>query len=487
MKRLIILIFGLVASVSWGKPASNLGADMDMLKFEEFVKLSAADREDYLETIRQFVLKSERAQKVSLDDEAARASLWAILSIGQAMAAVGDDCIYAGYISTLGANGRCSPPAARSWNYNGQSRSFCSGGGTLCNPLIYGFGADGNGICTTHRTAPTNDCDDKYRKIPNYGGAEIAKQLSDAGLKDEFDKQNEKVKKYCNSSASSSQKELCKYTAYRNGYLRKKLQEAEKAKPPKKEAEKPKPTGGAEGAKPDAAKPETAKPETAKPDGNAPMPLPPLPGQQKPSDSPQAPGPSAPAAPASAPPASSPPANKPADKPAAKPAEAKKPEAPKDGCIRSKADFEALRDKFPPELRNIDKGNAPVCVVMPPQRSLGMDWDVPGAVEIQMEGDRLRVGTYISPPSISGRKIIKKDSYAKEICLKPPGLHLKFTDATEKDVELKSNGINFFDEQKPQDPPTLFKYDDSSKCAKIKQQVNTDAAGSPGRVEKGNK
>lgn len=144
-----------------------------------------------------------------------------------AQARAGDSCIYAGYVSTRNSRGYCSLP--------GQATRGCSGGGILCNPLVYGFGADGGGICTNNRVYATTDCERKYNAIPGYGSAKVAEQIRAKGLGKELEEQKKKLSGSC--SRMTNQTGLCRTVTEKT----KAVAESDRKETPKAEAAKPLP------------------------------------------------------------------------------------------------------------------------------------------------------------------------------------------------------------------------------------------------------
>lgn len=472
--RNTILFIATVLAAGMSGAQTKTPAAPPTLTYEEFRRLGPEDRASYLEDMQRFVLQMERVQDVKF--EARAGDLWKIVFGDDAFAAAGASCVYAGYLSTTDSRGYCTAPAARSWSYGGQSRSLCSGAGqTLCNPMMYGFGPGGNGICTTSRSNPTLDCDSKYRKIPNYGGAEISKQLASAGLDKEFNAQAEKLTQHC-STPGVRQQSLCKYLSDRSTYMKRKLEAEQKRKDAeekrkkdqdaaiKKAADAKAATAGAENPPRPPAPIPAADPKKADPAPAVAAPANPPPAAPS---SPPASAPAAPAAPVTAP-AAPPKANEPPAGGQAKAAEASKPKAPADGCIRKKEDFEAMKDKLPKQLHGLSSGKT-ACVIMAPQDTPVGKMDIPGAVEMKLDGDALKVGTFIKMPTLAFRPNISAESWATEICVKSGYLQLKFTDGDVRKVYVRSNGLSFPNPDKPSDPPTQFHY--ASDCGKVKSQL----------------
>lgn len=334
------------------------------LSYEEFTRLSLKDRAAYVQDMQKVLLQMEAEQNPS-------ASLWQKLLGAEAWAAAGGSCIFAGYISTYNSQGVCQAPASRDWsvpNASGQvvQKNLCSGQ-TLCNPMIYGFGPDGNGICTASTMYPTLDCDKKYRAIKNYGGAQIAQQLANANLKSDFNNQSQQISNYCGSS--NQQSSICQYYSSRTSYLKAKVASAKS-----KEVVTPTSTIPAE----------IAKPEPSLSPSPSPSPAPSL----------------------------SPSASLPAEKAVAKEETDKKEKKEKkpsaDGCIHTKTDYEAYKSKLSEGLQKLEAG--PVYFGL-------SNMFVMGALQLRLVNDRLKMSFNVWPPrSFSDGKVIVTEKYISKAC-----------------------------------------------------------------------
>lgn len=402
---LVVTCFFSLTSPAFAQKAS---ADLQMISFEEFKKLNADERKSYIKDLQKLAVEMENQQKNF--EGPPEVYLWQQILGAAAQAAAGDACIFAGYMSTRNAQDICTRPATKTWPVEGAQKSLCSGARqTLCNPMMYGFGPDGNGICTTSRSRPTVDCDKKFRAIPNYGGADIAKQLVSGGLAKDFDAQATQLSSYCSSAAAESQKSLCTYFKERNAFLKAKLKKAggTPATPaaPAKKANK----AADVTKKPDPAPVET--PPAAAPPAAAPKPRKAKAAPKATASASTSGGSDSPVAPAVKedpipdPPETVPP-NKPAEKPAPAP-EVKKSSTPAN-CIANGSDIEEKRAKLPAMLQNLK--DKPIFMNLTGAKS----WVATASMSMRLTDEgRIKIGTYVKAPG----SLICQEKYAKLICL----------------------------------------------------------------------
>lgn len=411
----------------------NSWADFKSLSLDHLQKLSRARQNQYFDEWRNILLQMEKRQAA----DARSTSLFLRMILEEAYAAPGDTCNYAGYLSTRNASDRCTKPAPREWPFvstTGRSitQSFCTGSGqTLCNPLVFGFGPDGTGICTTSRSYPTQDCDRQYRAIPNYGGAEIASQLKGLGLAEAFQDEAQKMADYC-VTPQATQKKLCEYNTNRRTYLSNKLGVA-----PPKVATPPLDAGGV-----DAGSSSDPRPQGGTDSG---------PTANTRSGTPTAAPETAPA--------------KPAEKAAPKADD--KPKLSTDGCIRHRADFEALRDKLDPRLRSIDKHP----LYLGAKTSL-----VTAALQLRFVGDRIKIASYVWPPTSLGYKIMISDSYINRICLNGNTIEI-FAEGQSKPTTAAITGTGADVKTAISDKSVSFSFTDARQFQSIANEVQAAQGG----------
>lgn len=411
----------------------NSWADFKSLSLQDLQKLSRDRQNQYFDEWRNILLQMEKRQPAN----ARSTSLFLRMILDEAYAAPGDTCNYAGYLSTRNAADVCSKPAPREWPFvstTGRSitQSFCTGSGqTLCNPLVFGFGPDGSGICTTSRSYPTQDCDRQYRAIPNYGGAEIASQLKGLGLAEAFQDEAQKMADYC-ATPQATQKNLCKYNTNRRTYLSNIMGVA-----PPKVTTPPVDSGGG-----DAGSSSVPKPQGGTDSGSA---------TNTRAGSP-------PSAPETAP-------AKPAEK--AIPKAEEKPKLSTDGCIRNRADFEAMRDKLEPRLRSIDKQP----LYLGAKTSL-----VTAALQLRFVGDRIKIASYVWPPTSFGYKIMISDSYINRICLNGNAIEI-FAEGQSKPTTATITGTGADIKTAVSDKSVSFSFTDARNFQSIANEVQAAQGG----------
>ena len=225
MKAVVGLCCALMASAM----AFAEDKKFETLTYLQFEQLDPADRGDYLESLRLAAVEMESENEIQ-----AYGIILKIL-IHPAYAAAGDSCIYAGYISQRTAQNICEVPVAytqKTWTYSVGGRTMtqklCTNSGqVLCNPLLYGFGNDGSGLCTSSKSRPTADCEAKYQAIPNYKASHVADQLVSNKMSADFDSHARNLNSYCSGSESNSQTNMCSSLSRKSSYMKAKLQASE--------------------------------------------------------------------------------------------------------------------------------------------------------------------------------------------------------------------------------------------------------------------
>jgi hypothetical protein len=439
----------MLSFLSWGVLSQAETKQVQLLTFHEFKGLASADRSAYLESLRAMALKAERSGgKVTVSEYSGspRLDVWTLL-LAQANAAQGDSCIYAGYISTRDSRNNCVRPASAS--------GHC-GSGTLCNPMLYGFGANGQGgICTSDRSYPTRDCESKYQALPDYKASKVADQIVSRGSQADFNRQSAALTAYCSSAASSEQKNMCKSLTAKASFMRAKVVAAEQRKKAADQAAAAKPvTPVAPVQEAPAAKPPVTSPVATAPPASAPAAVTPqapaaAPRAQDtaPAQSPVAAGPSAPAA-QPAPAASARPQAA-ADQPAAPTA----PVRPADGCFRNVSEYMTLEKELPESFRGLHASRSAGTFIAGDTSFLGGFASCNAAMHLRLVDGKFKLRSHVVP-SMRVAPFESDDNVVK-ICVQRGGKMVFHLAKTTSEVEVSGNSVTVTDTANRGYPLTL--------------------------------
>lgn len=470
------------------------------LSFAEFGALAETDQVDYLETLRRVALAAEGGSSAAAATNL-RELFWQA-SVPFAAAAPGGFCAYAGYVSKFNARDLCVPPAAatKSWTVvtpagKTVSQRLCTGSGqTLCNPMLYGFGTYNSstgsysGICTTSRTRPTTDCEQKYQSLPNYPAATIAKQLVAGGYTSEFNSMNSELSDYCTGEGKTRQRDVCRTMTRKTTYMKEKIRLAGKSTPTvAKPAVVPpsRPLGNSErnARIPPSASVPTPAPRAVEPGGSVPLPSPrpatarpkptttttsnvPLP-TPRPEDEPAPVEPTVPATRA------------PEDVGVIGPASAKGAAAT-DNCIRNTDDLATLKAKLPEKMRKL------------PVRFTVDDMVKTAALQIRSVDKRLKLEGHVWEgyvPFANTEKIYMDDGYIDRICFdsKTPGaLKIVLDNGEEREIVVQKDKMTLLEQTSngSKTEKATFRIADEAGYKKIVSKINAGAAAKPGVVKK---
>ena len=451
--RTLSVLFIMLSFLSWGVLSQAETKQVQLLTFHEFKGLASADRGAYLESLRAMALKAERSGGKMVAQElsgSARLDLWTIL-FAQANAAQGDSCIYAGYMSTRDNRNNCVRPASAS--------GHCGSGGTLCNPMLYGYGANGQGgICTSERSYPTRDCESKYQALPDYKASKVADQIVSRGSQADFNRQSEALTAYCASPASSEQKNMCKSLTAKASFMRAKVIAAEQRKKAADQAAA-KPAAPAAPAQDAPARPQTP-PVAAAPPAAPAAPAavaPQTPAAPRAQDTaparPQppvaaAPAP-APAAPAQAQPAPAAPAARPqaaADAPAA-------PVRPADGCFRNVNEYMALEKELPESFRGLHASRSEGTYIAGNTKFTMGSCD--SAMHLRIVDGKFKLRTHIVVFPKFAKDPFESDDNVTKICVQRGGKMVFHLSKAVNDVEVSGNTVKVTNRENPGYPLQL--------------------------------
>lgn len=141
-----------------------------VLSYEEFNRLTPRQRAEYFVRLRYVTENAQRVFKTYYGDQAMNSFnkdffvQWLLGQDANAKAIKGakpgDPCIVSGYMSVYGENFSCGGMARGTKDLRQQMEKFgggkCSGGTVSCNPLVYGYKADGAAFCVSTANAKVN-------------------------------------------------------------------------------------------------------------------------------------------------------------------------------------------------------------------------------------------------------------------------------------------------------------------------------------------
>lgn len=133
-----------------------------VLTLEEYKKLTAYQKAEYLIRLRQTVEAAQRVYQVIYGEQALnevnKKYEWALKTLffgddaDAAGSLVGKPCIVAGYLSVYGESGSCGGSNQGAIDLKQKmeaNKANCSGGGVACNPMVYGFDSAGSAYCVS--------------------------------------------------------------------------------------------------------------------------------------------------------------------------------------------------------------------------------------------------------------------------------------------------------------------------------------------------
>ncbi len=157
------------------KDSGKTIAKNPVLSYKEFSALTAKQKASYLVKVRLAMQSAERVFTAKYGKTAAleleNKYEWAFKFLAgedaQAASSLsGKPCVYAGYLTLYGENGSCGGEAEGARHFSAAiktSMASCSGGAIPCNPMVYGYDANGGSHCVPHaqRKYATSQCNTK--------------------------------------------------------------------------------------------------------------------------------------------------------------------------------------------------------------------------------------------------------------------------------------------------------------------------------------